>query len=75
MCSALFSLSASFRAVHSEEGEESDESLCFVFSYPVTWSAWAASAGCFFLSPEFRSECCMLQSPPTVCSAAVRGRR
>ena len=29
----------------------------------------------FFLSPEFRSECCMLQSPPTVCSTAVRGRR
>ena len=30
-------------------GRRSDESLCFVFSYPVTRSAWA-SAGCFFLA-------------------------
>ena len=39
MSCALFSLAAFIRAVHSEEGEGGDESLCFVFSYPVTWSA------------------------------------
>ena len=54
-------------------GRRSDESLCFVFSYPVTRSAWAASAGYFFLARavRIRSDCCMLQSPPTVCSSAV----